>query len=139
MLQVNSSDFPNKYLGVILTHGRIKTAHVWYLVENMQAKLASWVGKSKPRIILIKTVLRNIHVYTMSIYKRPKSVLVACETFIRNFLWPGDSEKSKLVTLDWEMFCTAIEDGGSGIKRLEDINKALLMELLWKIQTVDDI
>ncbi|XP_026451543.1 uncharacterized protein LOC113351839 [Papaver somniferum] len=47
-------------------------------------------------------------------------------------------EEKKFITISWDKVCTPIEEGGLGIRRFEDINKALLMKLLWKILTSDE-
>ncbi|XP_026378873.1 uncharacterized protein LOC113273353 [Papaver somniferum] len=71
--QVNLSQFPDKYLGVILHPGRVKTSIIWGVVEMLQ----------------------------------------------------------------WEETCAPLEERGLGIRRLKVINKALLMKMVWKIQTSD--
>ncbi|XP_026383729.1 uncharacterized protein LOC113279242 [Papaver somniferum] len=131
------SVFPDKYLGVILVAGRVKTSTVWPMVEMMQRKLATWKGKLlsfQERLVLIKAVLCSIQVYNMAIYKWPSSVIKACEKIIRNFLWSGDSEIRKYKVMSWRKVCTPYSEGGLGIQRLEVINKAFLMKMMWKIE-----
>ncbi|XP_026452181.1 uncharacterized protein LOC113352588 [Papaver somniferum] len=55
----------------------------------------------------------------------------------KNFLWLGDPSVKKLVTVKWDEVNSPVEEGGLGLRRLEVINKALLMKLLWKIETED--
>lgn len=69
--QMQLSVFPNKYLGVTLFTGRVKSCHVWSVVEQIQHYLAGWKGKMlifQERLTLIKIVLCSIPVYNMSIY-----------------------------------------------------------------------
>ncbi|XP_026436177.1 uncharacterized protein LOC113334044 [Papaver somniferum] len=47
IIQMERSAFPDKYLGVILTSGRIKVSNVWPMVEMMKRKLASWKGMER--------------------------------------------------------------------------------------------
>ncbi|XP_026378213.1 uncharacterized protein LOC113272615 [Papaver somniferum] len=87
-MQMELSDFPDKYLGVILSHGRVKVSTVWPMVEMIQKELVSWKGKLlsfQDRLILIKSVLCSIPVYNMAVYKCPTSVIKVCEKIIRNF------------------------------------------------------
>ncbi|XP_026416700.1 uncharacterized protein LOC113312161 [Papaver somniferum] len=131
------ANFPDKYLGVYLTPGRIKTQHIWNCVEQIQASLAGWMGKLlsfQERLILIKHVLSSIPIYSMSVYKWPQRALKDCEQMIRNFLWTGDPSKRKSVVLKLDKVCSPFEEGGLGLRRLEIMNKALLMKLWWKIQ-----
>ncbi|XP_026417176.1 uncharacterized protein LOC113312657 [Papaver somniferum] len=128
--------FPDKYLGVNLVQGKIKSTHLWHLVEYMQHRLSSWSGKLlsfQARPTLVEFVLCSIPVYNMSIYKWPKKVIKSCERIIRNYLWSSNAEEKKCVTLKWNKVCTPLEEGGLGIRRLEDFNRALLMKFLWKM------
>ncbi|XP_026410495.1 uncharacterized protein LOC113305697 [Papaver somniferum] len=99
------SKFPDKYLGVNLVPGKIKSSHVWECVEALQSKMPGWMGKMlsfQERLILVKHVLCSIPIYNMSVYKWPRKVLLACDRIIRNFLWSGDPSKKKLLTVKWE-------------------------------------
>ncbi|XP_026419849.1 uncharacterized protein LOC113315814 [Papaver somniferum] len=92
-LQMNLSSFPDKYLGVNLKPGAVRSSTVWCMVEMIQNKLTGWIGKMlsfKDRLTLIKSILCSIPIYKMSVYKWPTSVVKTCEKFIRNFLWTED-------------------------------------------------
>ncbi|XP_026428402.1 uncharacterized protein LOC113324298 [Papaver somniferum] len=124
-LQMEVSIFPDKYLRVILNPGRVKTHQVWGMVEMMQNMLAGWMGKLlafSARLTLVKYVLCSMPIYIMSVYKWPKSVILTCERIIRNFLWSGDPNVKKLVTVKWDQVNASIEEGGLGLRRLEVMN-----------------
>ncbi|XP_026419771.1 uncharacterized protein LOC113315730 [Papaver somniferum] len=134
--QIPLSSFPDKYLGVILKPGMVRPDTIWGVVEMLQNRLSSWVGQLlafKDIITLVKSVLNNIPIYNMSVYKWHASVIKTCERMLRNFLWTGDPSTRKMVTIKWDKVCAPLEEGGLGLKRLSVINKALLMKLLWKI------
>lgn len=139
-MQMKLASLLDKYLGVILSQGRVKAHQVWGVVEMMQKMLAGWMGKLlafSARLPLVKFVLCSMHIYNMSVYRWPKSVIQACERIIRNFLWSGDPSVKKLVTVNWDEVNSPLEEGGLGLRRLEIINKSLLMKLLWKIEIED--
>ncbi|XP_026383526.1 uncharacterized protein LOC113279023 [Papaver somniferum] len=141
ILQIKLSEFPDKYLGTILCHGRVKTTQVWGIVEMLQKQLAGWIGKLlafSDRLILVKHVLCSIPIYNMAVYKWPKSVIKECERIIRNFLWTGDPSVKKMITVKWEEVNAPFAEGGLGIRRLEVVNKELLLKFLWKIETEDE-
>ncbi|XP_026451545.1 uncharacterized protein LOC113351837 [Papaver somniferum] len=74
IMQMEINSLPDKYLGVILHAGIVKIATVWPMVELMQKKLARWKGKLMAfhdRLVLIKSVLCGIPIYSMSIYLWP--------------------------------------------------------------------
>ncbi|XP_026460828.1 uncharacterized protein LOC113361980 [Papaver somniferum] len=135
VVNMELSQFPDKYLGVIIAPGRVTSAMVWPMVEKMQSKLVAWKGKLlsfQDRVILVKSVLSSIPIYTMEVYKWPSSVIKICEKIIINFHWSGDSDKRKYKVISWQRVCTPYQKGGLGIKRLEVINKVLLMKMMWK-------
>ncbi|XP_026378417.1 uncharacterized protein LOC113272836 [Papaver somniferum] len=51
------------------------------------------------------------------------------ERAIRNFLWSGDTEKRKFFTVLYDNLCCSRREGGLGLRRLVDVNKAMLMKL----------
>ncbi|XP_026383854.1 uncharacterized protein LOC113279375 [Papaver somniferum] len=135
--QMPLSNFPNKYLGVMLHPGRVKTSTVWGFVEMLQNRLASWIGKLlafKDRITLIKSILCSIPIYNMSVYKWV-SVMKTCERIIRNFLWTWNPYDRKCVILKWDKTCSPMEEGGLGIRRMEMVNKSLSRKLFGKMQS----
>ncbi|XP_026398917.1 uncharacterized protein LOC113294756 [Papaver somniferum] len=135
------SKFPDKYLGVNLVPGKIKSSHVWECVEALQSKMPGWMGKMlsfQERLILVKHVLCSIPIYNMSVYKWLRKVLSACDRIIRNSLWSGDPSKKKLLTVKWEEINAPFAEEGLGLRILKDINKSLLMKLTWKMQNDED-
>ncbi|XP_026383614.1 uncharacterized protein LOC113279122 [Papaver somniferum] len=105
IMNMKLSSFPDKYLGVTLVQGKVKTEHLWSFVELLKRRLASWIGNLlafQARITIIKFVLSSIPLYNMSTCKWPRKVIDACERIIRNFLWSGNAEDRKCVTISWD-------------------------------------
>ncbi|XP_026417250.1 uncharacterized protein LOC113312728 [Papaver somniferum] len=115
IIGMDISNFPDKYLGIILASERVTTEMVWPMVLMLQSKLAAWKGRLLSfydRLILVKTVLCSYPLYNMEVYKWPSSVIKICEKLIRNFLWSGDGETSKYKTLSWKKICVPYSEGG---------------------------
>ncbi|XP_026438983.1 uncharacterized protein LOC113337535 [Papaver somniferum] len=91
---------------------------------------ALWMELLKPGKVKLQEC---IPIYNMAVYKWHASVIKVCEKIIRNFLWSGDSEVRKCKTISWKRVCTPYKEGGLGIRRLEVINRVLLMKMMWKI------
>ncbi|OVA16906.1 Reverse transcriptase zinc-binding domain [Macleaya cordata] len=137
-LGIMKAEFPDVNLGVNLFPGRVKSIHIWPLVEKFKSKLAGWKGRLlsfQARLTLIKSVLLSFQVYNMAIYKWPKSIIKEVEKMIHNFLWTSDCSKSKMITSAWHKVCRPMNEGGLGIRRLEWINKSLLMKMCWFVMT----
>ncbi|XP_026459608.1 uncharacterized protein LOC113360302 [Papaver somniferum] len=106
------ANFPDKYLGVILTTGSMSAC--MGMCGNVIRQL-SWL---EGEVIVV-----------------PEK---ESEKIIRNFFWSGDPSVRKPITLKWEKACPPLDEGGLGIRQLEDINKSMLMKLCWKMQNGND-
>jgi hypothetical protein len=53
--------FPLKYLGIPMTHSRLRNSEWQFVIDSFEKRLATWKGKllsSSGRIVLINSVLR---------------------------------------------------------------------------------
>ncbi|KAF6175825.1 hypothetical protein GIB67_003313 [Kingdonia uniflora] len=74
----------------------------------------------------------------MAIYKWPNATIQEGERIIRNFLWSGDPDKQKFVTIKWNKVYKHPSEGGIGIHGLRDINLSMLMKLGWGFLNIHD-
>ncbi|XP_026435814.1 uncharacterized protein LOC113333603 [Papaver somniferum] len=124
--------FPDKYLGIQLKPGMVRHIHVRQVVENIMDKLDGWKGKLlsfQARLVLIKSVISSYVIHSMVVYKCPCTVIKQVERAIRNFHWSGDAEKLKYFTVLYDDLCLPKREGGLGIKKLNDVNRSMLMKL----------
>ncbi|CAK8577625.1 unnamed protein product [Lathyrus sativus] len=85
------------------------------------------------RITLINSVLTSLPIFWFSFYKAPASVLKSIDKIRSRFLWGGSEEKSKIHWIKRDKVCMSKEDGGLGVKRIEEFNLALLTKWKWRI------
>lgn len=52
---------------------------------------------------------------------------------IRQCVWGSLPEKQKIHLVCWEILCKSKEDRGLGLRRSEDMNKAMLTKLAWRL------
>ncbi|XP_026383431.1 uncharacterized protein LOC113278925 [Papaver somniferum] len=116
------SKFPDKYLGVNLIPGNIKSSHVWGSVDLIQSEMPGWMAFP----------------FTVCQYTNGLGKLLECDRIIRNFLWSEDPAKKKLLTVKWEEVNSPLAEGSLGLRSLEDIKKSMLMKLTWKMQNDKD-
>ncbi|XP_043705526.1 uncharacterized protein LOC122655395 [Telopea speciosissima] len=83
---------------------------------------------------LVRSVMCGIPVHNFSVYVWPASTVELMERWIRNFIWSGDANKSKSITVRWNKLCKPKCEGGLGVRRLKEINLALLAKLAWFIK-----
>lgn len=55
--------------------------------------------------------------------------------WIRNFIWTGNCDQRKLVTVSWKNICLPKQNGGLGIRDLQQLNDTALLKSLWNILT----
>lgn len=80
---------------------------------------------------MVKHILGNLPIHTMSIYRWPKTTIQESEKSLRNFFWSGDTEKKKTIVVAWQKICLPKDGGEIGISSLGDMNRSLNMKLAW--------
>ncbi|RVW65252.1 putative ribonuclease H protein [Vitis vinifera] len=119
-----------------------KVDYVWDGVEErMRWKLALWKRQylSKGgRITLIKSTLASMPLYQLSLFRMPKGVARRLEKLQRDFLWGGRSTERKAHLVSWEKVCVSKEKGGLGLRKIVQLNKALLGKWVWRFARAKD-
>uniref|UniRef100_A0A6N2MII3 Reverse transcriptase zinc-binding domain-containing protein n=1 Tax=Salix viminalis TaxID=40686 RepID=A0A6N2MII3_SALVM len=77
-------------------------------------------------------------VYWSSMFILPVAVTRSIESIMARLLWKGSSLEKYGVKVSWEHLCYPLKEGGLGVKRLQDWNKAALLKLIWRIYTKKD-
>ncbi|XP_077231908.1 uncharacterized protein LOC143865152 [Tasmannia lanceolata] len=135
-LYINEGTLPIKYLGLPLITKRLSSQDCQPLLSKIRSRLGMWNNKklSKAgRIELIKSVLTSFQIYWSATYNIPTEILLEIEKMFRNFLWGGTDHQKKYHPIAWESLCRPKKEGGVGIRRVVDINKASQLKLLWHI------
>ena len=91
---------PFSYLGVPLFRGKPRKAVLQPIANKILSKFDKWKGKSLSlvgRATLIRSVITGSFVHSFMIYKWPSSLLSLINRKLRNFLWTGSCEETKLV------------------------------------------
>ncbi|MFS7889004.1 putative RNA-directed DNA polymerase [Helianthus anomalus] len=129
--------FPFVYLGIKVGAKMSRIANWNEVVEVIKNRLASWKAKNLSiggRLILLKSVLENLPIYYLSLYKAPKAVIESMEAIMRRFLWAGCNEEKKINWVAWDIITTPKKAGGLGISKLQDVNGALLLKWVWRFK-----
>jgi len=137
----NVGTLPFNYLGTPIFIGKPKVSHFQSIADKVKNKLATWKASllsMAGRVQMVKVVIRNILFHTMSIYSWPVSLIKELEKWIRNFIWNGDINKRKMVTVSWKKVCTSYEEGGLGIKSLISLNNATNLKLCLALFNSDE-
>jgi len=102
MLNFNIGSLPFNYLGAPIFKGRPKVVHFQPIADRVKSKLSAWKASllsMAGRVQLFKSVIQSMLLHTMSIYSWPISLIKEVEKWIKNFIWSGDVNKIKMVTV----------------------------------------
>jgi hypothetical protein len=127
---------PFIYLGVPIFKGKPKAIFLQHIADKIKTKLAAWKASLLSiagRVQLVISVVQSMLVYSISIYSWPVSLLKDLERWIKNFIWSGDLDKRKLVTVAWKKVCRPLSEGGLGIRSLITLNEASNLKLCWDL------
>ncbi|XP_050222822.1 uncharacterized protein LOC126672915 [Mercurialis annua] len=139
-LNIKRGSLPFNYLGVPLFAGAPRKIYLQSIADKVTNKFAGWKGSALSmagRVTLVNSVILSSLLHSFSIYKWPTSLIEHLEKCIRNFIWTGSIEKTKLVTVPWRICCRAVKDGGLGMKNLKAMNKAMLSKIAWDMISSD--
>lgn len=128
-----------KYLGHSFCHFSSKKIEFNGLIKKIGRKLAGWKQQSLSmagRTILIKFVIQAIPSFTMQTFLIPHSVTKKINTLMKNFFWGFNREKKHhLHLLSWKDIAKPKLQGGTGIRRMHDMNRAMITKMNWHICT----
>ncbi|XP_058724719.1 uncharacterized protein LOC131596153 [Vicia villosa] len=127
---------PFKFLGVMVGDSPRKTAMWKEVINDIRRRLNNWRGKFLSvggRVVLINSVLNAIPLYSLSFYRAPKKVIKEIVSIQRNFLWKGVEGDRGICWVSWRNVCRPKEEGGLGIRDVNNMNISLLMKWKWRI------
>ncbi|KAJ0909470.1 putative RNA-directed DNA polymerase [Helianthus annuus] len=138
IMPFEEGSLPVRYLGVPLISSRLHYKDCKQLVERMETRITDWKTKCLSfagRLQLIRSVLSSLHIYWASVFILPKRLIVELENKMKRFLWAqGDSIKGK-AKVKWRSVCRPKCEGGLGIRRVGDMNNALMTVHAWSVLT----
>ena len=64
-------------------------------------------------------------------YKWPSSLVRQLDTWMQNFVWTGNPQDQKPITVVWHWVCAPLEAGGLAVHALDPLNKAGILRFVW--------
>lgn len=136
LLGFSVGSLPFTYLGAPIFKGRSKASYFQPIADRIKVKLSAWKASLLSiagRVQLVKSVVQSMLIHTMTVYSWPISLLREIEKWIKNFIWSGDINKRKLVTVAWKKMCADLDEGGLGIRSLIKLNEATNLKMCWDL------
>lgn len=90
------------------------------------------------RLTLIQSVLANIPIYGMSLFKMSGAVAEMLERVMRTFFWDNQEDGEVKSLVAWDIVTRSKQKGGLGIGNLKLKNVALLVKWLWRFPLEQD-
>ena len=125
---------PVTHLGIPLVTSRLRMRDCSKLVDIFTHRMQHWTSRFLSyagRLQLINSVLFSVQTYWATIFIIPAGVLRTLERMMANFLWSGSTSKAHRLKPRWEEVTLPRSEGGLGIKRLEEWNRAASIKHVW--------
>ncbi|KAK4709985.1 hypothetical protein R3W88_004498 [Solanum pinnatisectum] len=134
--------FPFAHLGCPLYVSRKLIVYFDNMVSKVVKRLNGWHGKFLSyggKIILIKSVLQSLPLYTLSPLTPPKGTLALIEKHLANFFWGNSQDHKNYHWSSWANLCVPCDEGGIGIRSMEDFSNIFAMKRWWRLRTSDSL
>ncbi|CAK8562800.1 unnamed protein product [Lathyrus sativus] len=121
-----------KYLEVTLNGKGLRRKDYQYLMEQLCLKLSNWKTSNLSftcQLTITKSVMQAVPIYPMMTYILPKGCLNEIQHIQSNFLWGDTMEKMKYHDVSWDMVTNHKDEGGLGLRKLEQMNKVCFSKL----------
>ncbi|CAL5323657.1 unnamed protein product [Camellia sinensis] len=138
ILNCKVQGLPFKFLGLPLgaNPGRKST---WKpVLDTIKTRLTGWKRRLLSfagRLTLIKSVLSNLPIYYLSLFRMPCGVVREIERLEASFLWGGNDLKRKVHLVKWTEVTKSLNQGGLEIRRIKDVNASLLLKWWWRFRS----
>jgi hypothetical protein len=135
ILGFRRSSLPSKYLGIPLIDNALRNSSWEHLLSSFAKRLSSWtlrVLNLPSRLVLLRSVLQALPIYSFSAMAAPRSVLSIIRNLQRNFLWQGFNTGKKIALVSWDKLCRPKAQGGLGLRDPLIMNKVLTAKIWWR-------
>uniref|UniRef100_A0A803PBK2 Reverse transcriptase domain-containing protein n=1 Tax=Cannabis sativa TaxID=3483 RepID=A0A803PBK2_CANSA len=119
-----------------------KRKDYYFIKEKIQGRLEGWKAKHLSQVgrtTLIGSVLQSILNYFMSTVQVPQTLCDELDKILARFWWIGNKERKHYQAYkSWNEICQPKGCGGLGLRRLNDMNEALLAKLFWMVMSEEN-
>ena len=130
------SALPIKYLGLPFTTKIMARTDYEPLITKIRNRLLSWTSKALSyarRLIFIKSVIASTTNFWYTAFCLPQSCIDEIESMCSAFLWNGSPNITSKAEIAWDDVCTPYEEGGLGIRRIQEVSTVFSLELIWRL------
>ncbi|XP_059664040.1 uncharacterized protein LOC132309778 [Cornus florida] len=125
---------PFTYLGLPISDKMVRSRDCNRLVEKVISLTTRWNGlhlSMAGRVELSRAVIIPLVHYWTSVFSFPAVIINIIERKMSNYIWEHVEDRKKIHGLRWNKLGVPKEEGGLGLRRLRDIDKAAKCSLTW--------
>ena len=129
---------PVRYFGLPLTTKSMSRADYKPLIDKIMSHFLSWSTCALSyagHLQLINSVIVSITNFWCSVFRLPKRCLEIIESMCSAFLWLGSPHTNTKAKVAWLDVCKPKQEGGLGIRRMEDSSRIFALSLIWQLLT----
>ena len=136
LIGFNIGQLPFFYLGVPIFKGKPKPVYFYPLADKIKIKPGAWkvsLLSITGKVQLVKSGVQGMLIHSITTYSWPISLLKDLERCIKNFIWSGDINQRKLITVAWKKLYKTYDEGGLGVRSLIKLNESSSLKLCWNL------
>ncbi|XP_018473666.2 uncharacterized protein LOC108844879 [Raphanus sativus] len=126
--------FPTRYLGLPLNPSRLNSESLQPFLERITNKLHSWTVKCLSfagKIRMVTSVIYGMVNFWSSVFTLPKRFYAKVDSLCSAFLWNNKTTSATGARVSWESICQPKQEGGLGIRKLEDYQSVFQLKRVW--------
>ena len=130
--------FPTRYLGLPLNPTRLNFESLQPFLERITNKLHSWTAKCLSfagKIKMVTSVIYGMVNFWSSVFTLPKRFYAKVDSLCSAFLWNNKTTSASGARVSWESICKPKQEGGLGIRKLEDYQSVFQLKRVWNYFT----
>ena len=127
---------PVRYLGLPLLTKRMTVQDYSPLIQRIKQRISSWTARKLSfagRLQLISSVIHSLINFWMSAFRLPKQCIKEIDQLCCAFLWSGPDLSSHKAKIAWKDVCKPREEGGLGLRSLNEVNSVCCLKLIWRV------
>lgn len=131
-----TGSLPVRYLGLPLLTKRMSLDDCLPLLEKIRDRISSWKHRFLSfagRLQLLGSVIASLTNFWISAFRLPSACIKEIEKICAAFLWSGPDLNPRKNKLAWKDVCMPKNEGGLGLKSLNEVNKVSCYKLIWRI------
>lgn len=131
-----AGSLPVCYLGLPLLSKKMSASDYAPLLARIRSQISSWTARHLSfagRLQLIGSVLYSLTNFWMSAFRLPKQCIQEINSLCSAFLWSGLVLSTQKAKIAWSDVCKPKEEGGLGLRSLEEVNRVSCLKLIWRI------